>query len=697
MVLERLQQMASHLTGQVAEHHPFDPLSTDEIAAAVEIVRREHNDVHFNAVSLEEPKKAEMMRWVADSEYTPKPHRIADVVCIGRGSRVFDGLVDLTEGRIVQWELTEGVQPLITMEDLQIVETVARKDPKVIEQCGILGIPPEEMHKVYCDPWTIGYDERFGSKVRLQQALMYYRPHPDDSQYTYPLDFCPIYNADTQQIVHIDVPKTRRPLNTAPPINYHAEAIKKEGGVRDDLKPLNITQPEGVSFKLDGRTLKWQNWSVHIGFNYREGIVLSNVTFNDKGNIRPVFWRMSLAEMVVPYGNPEHPHQRKHAFDLGEYGGGYMTNSLALGCDCKGAIHYLDAAFVNKAGEPQTIKNAICLHEEDAGILFKHTDFRDDSCTVTRGRKMIISHVFTAANYEYCVYWILHQDGVIQLDIKLTGILNTYALAPGEDAAPWGTEVYPGVNAHNHQHLFCLRLDPNIDGPQNTVFEVDATRGDGEPGSEQNPYGNAFYAKKTALKTMSTGMSDYDASTSRTWDFSNPNKLNPHSHKPVSYKLVSRDIPPLLPKKHSLVYNRAGFARHALHVTRQSDTQLHPAGRHVPQTSGTPSQGIPAWIAADPEGGIENTDVVVWHTFGVVHFPSPEDYPIMPAEGMGVLLRPRNFFDRNPALDVPASYSSTPSQVQAGKEGVRVVVDGLSRLAFGGGGEKPASDDCGCK
>ena len=37
------------------------------------------------------------------------------------------------------------------MEDLQLVEHIARKDPKVIEQCGIIGIPSEDMHKVYCD------------------------------------------------------------------------------------------------------------------------------------------------------------------------------------------------------------------------------------------------------------------------------------------------------------------------------------------------------------------------------------------------------------------------------------------------------------------------------------------------------------------------------------------------------------------
>jgi len=548
--------------------------------------------------------------------------------------------------------------------------------------------------------WTIGFDERFGNKVRLQQALMYYRPHVDDSQYTFPLDFTPIFNADTQEIVHIDVPSVRRSVNQAPPNNYHPAAIEAEGGYRKDLKPINITQPEGVSFKVDGRIIEWQNWKVHVGFNYREGIVLNNITYNDKGNERGVFYRLSLAEMVVPYGNPEHPHQRKHAFDLGEYGGGYMTNSLALGCDCKGAIHYMDANFVNRAGSSQTIKNAICIHEEDAGILFKHTEFRDDSVIVTRGRKLLISHVFTAANYEYCVYWTFHQDGTVQLEIKLTGILNTYAMNPGEDIHGWGTEVYPGVNAHNHQHLFCLRIDPNIDGPNNTIFQVDAKAAAGEVGSEENKHGNAFYAHKTKYTTPTEAMADYDGSSSRTWEMANTNKVNPYSHKPVSYKLVSREVPTLLPKEGGLVWKRAGFARHAIHVTKckkppmnyfpiltntsllsiDQDDQLHPAGRHVPQTSGHPSLGLPEWIASHPNENIENTDVVLWHTFGITHFPSPEDYPIMPAEPMTLLLRPRNFFLKNPALDVPPSYCSTPSQkASLMRVGVVDNKDGASR------------------
>jgi primary-amine oxidase len=118
----------------------------------------------------------------------------------------------------------------------------------------------------------------------------------------------------------------------------------------------------------------------------------------------------------------------------------------------------------------------------------------------------------------------MHQDGVIQLEIKLTGILSTYCLRQGE-TAEFGTEVfedpdsvlpklaltlrlvhrYPGVNAHNHQHLFSLRLDPSIDGDNNTVFEVDAVPSSAPLGSAENRYGNAFYAKKTKLETMGTG------------------------------------------------------------------------------------------------------------------------------------------------------------------------------------------------
>jgi primary-amine oxidase len=78
-----------------------------------------------------------------------------------------------------------------------------------------------------------------------------------------------------------------------------------------------------------------------------------------------------------------------------------MTNSLTLGCDCKGVIHYLDAHFPTRSDGVQVVENAICIHEEDEGLLFKHADFRDDSVIVTRARKLTVQQIFTGAKYDY--------------------------------------------------------------------------------------------------------------------------------------------------------------------------------------------------------------------------------------------------------------------------------------------------------
>lgn len=139
------------VSGTSAPPHPLDPLSTAEIDTAVALVRQQHGNLHFNGVTLYEPRKAEMMAWLADPKNARRPMRGADVVVIAPGSKVYDGIVDLDQKKIIQWKHTPGVQPTITMEDLQEVEHIVRQDPKVIEQCEIIGIPRQDMHKVYCD------------------------------------------------------------------------------------------------------------------------------------------------------------------------------------------------------------------------------------------------------------------------------------------------------------------------------------------------------------------------------------------------------------------------------------------------------------------------------------------------------------------------------------------------------------------
>lgn len=699
--MERLQQIAKQATASTAPPaapaHPLDPLSPQEIKAVTTVLLEFFGSrkIMFNTVTLREPIKRAYYDWKERSG--PVPPRLAYYVVVEQGvNGVQEGVVDIRSLTVVQSKATDGVQPILTPGDLQDTEDIVRNDPNVIKQCEISGLTKADMKNVYCDAWTIGYDERWGASRRLQQALMYWRSDEDDSHYSHPLDFCPIVDMNEGKVIYIDVPNRRRKVSKHKHSSFHPKHVAEKfgtkenpSGFRNDATPINITQPEGVSFKMDGNIMEWSNFRFHIGFNYREGIVLSDMTYNDHGNVRPLFHRISLSEMIVPYGSPDFPHQRKHALDIGEYGAGNCTNPLSLGCDCKGVIHYLDAHFPDKKGDALTVKNAVCIHEEDDGTLFKHSDFRDDFQTtvVARGKKLIVSQVFTAANYEYCLYWTFRQDGTIKLEIRLTGILNTFVCAEDEDVGVWGTQVYPQVNAHNHQHMFSLRLDPRIDGDNNSAATSDASTGPGATGSTENMYGNAFYAEKTAFKTVKDSLTD--ATTTRTWDIFNPNKKNPYSGKPPSYKLVSTFTPPLLAKEGSLVRKRAPWAANTIQVIPYKDDdlgygRLYPSGEHVAQWSGDGARGMREWVH-DGSDSIDNTDILVFHTFGITHFPAPEDFPVMPTEIFDLMLRPRHFFTENPCLDIKPSFAKTTSEVKAGAKGMdscSLIVDKTSRLAF---------------
>ncbi len=178
--------------------------------------------------------------------------------------------------------------------------------------------------------------------------------------------------------------------------------------------------------------------------------------------------------MVVPYRDPSPDHFRRTAYDIGEWGLGFMTQSLELGCDCLGEIRYLDAVLHDTAGEPYTIKNAVCIHEEDDGVLWKHVD-HIEGAEVRRSRRLVISVHVTVANYEYLVYWRLYQDGSIECHVRATGIMVVGHLPEGEPAEH-GTMVDQRTYAPFHQHFLIARLDLDVDGPDNTVHMVETSR-----------------------------------------------------------------------------------------------------------------------------------------------------------------------------------------------------------------------------
>jgi len=620
--------------------HPLDPFSPEELTRAVAILRdsgRVSETVRFSGAFPIEPPK-DLVRGFVPGTPFERELRILGYDRERTGS--FDARVSLSQGKLVDFSKVRGGQSPLSMMDFVRVIQIVKADPQWQDAMRKRGI--EDFDLVQVDPWPAGGypPEGVPEGTRMMRAISFLREFPTDNGYARPVEGVMVYvDLENERMIRVD----DHGVVPMPPEhgNYDPASV---GRMREDLRPIEITQPEGPSFQVDGHEVRWQKWSFRISLHPTQGLVLHDVGYADQDRIRTILHRASLSDMVVPYGDPSPMHSWKHVFDGSEAGLGQFVNSLKLGCDCLGEIHYFDATQLAWNGEPNTVQNAICLHEEDYGILWKHTDLQGGTVEVRRSRRLVVSSMHTVGNYEYGFFWYLYMDGTIQTEVKLTGIIGVSAVAPdgGTDTAPL---VAPQLAAPNHQHLFCFRLDFEVDGPGNTVYEVNA---EADPPGPDNPHGTVFRSVPTPLLKESEAQRDVNPRSSRHWQITNPGVKN-RLGKPVAYKLLPQGSPVMLAHASSVQARRAGFAKHNLWVTAHDPNELSAAGDFTNQHPG--GDGLPKYVARDRS--LDNTDVVVWHTLGLTHVPRPEDWPVMPVEYCGFSLMPVGFFERNPALDVP--------------------------------------------
>ncbi len=624
--------------------HPLEPLSAAEVERAVALLRTlQEFTPHTRIISimLKEPAKDVVHGWpdieAPDREAEAVVHDNARNACFHLDLNLNTGCV--TPARYAP----PGSQPTMSIdEQVECEQAVLASEEfraALRRQYGI-----EDTTLVMVDIWSAGnYGSEEDRSRRLARPLCFVRADPTDNGYARPIEgIRPVVDLNLMQVIRVEE-YGDWPL---PPTdgNYAAARVADQ---RRDIKPLTITQPHGPSFELEGNQMEWQKWKFVIGFNAREGLTLHHVRYRDQDRDRSVLYRASLTEMVVPYGDPAPQQARKNAFDVGEYGMGMCANSLRLGCDCLGHIVYLDAHVCSSRGEPLTIPNAICIHEEDCGILWKHTDRRlPDSPEVRRSRRLVVSSISTVENYEYGFFWYFYQDGNIQFEIKLTGILSLGALHPGE-TSPYGALVAPQLYAPNHQHFFNVRLDFDLDGVANSVQRIDI---EPDPIDETNSFENAFQVKAATLTTEKEARGHLKLQTARTWRIINPARRN-RVGQPVAYKFIPGDNSFPFASTNAWWRKRAGFVNHHVWVTPYREDERYAAGNYPNQSGG--GDGLSKWTEADRP--LVDTDVVFWYTFGHTHIPRPEDYPVMPTSYIGFLLKPNGFFDRNPANDLPAS------------------------------------------
>ncbi|ROS23537.1 primary-amine oxidase [Rathayibacter sp. PhB127] len=635
--------MSSASTATTTHPHVLDPLAAAEIASFVAAVRASDRigaRPRFWGISLDEEKA----RGVA-----PGGARPVRLVVLDPDARAAWEVRGWTAGpdspAIVEvWTDVDHRRPGVSSDEARLIAEAARNSPLLKEALALRGITDTSL--VWVDPESItGFVPDDLADRRLSWGTVWYREFPEDNGYARPVaGLVPILDLDTLEVIRIE------DHGVIPMASETGVYTAGTWGPDREVSKLDIVQADGPGFAIEGHRVEWQNWSFRVGFSHREGLVLHELTYRDGDVERPVLARAAVNEMYVPYLDSDPTAYRKNFFDWGEYGAGPLTASLELGCDCLGEIRYFDVDYLDGHGEPQTIVNGICLHEEDDSILWKHVNTRTGSAEVRRSRRLVISSFATVANYDYGFYWSLYQDGSVELEVKLTGLMSVSGIADGESPRS-GRMVAPNVQAPIHQHYFAVRLDTAIDGPLNRLVEVHA---EADPDETTNPYGNACLAVETPLASESVAARRADPSRALHWRIESESAQNRYGEA-TAYRLALQNTAQLYARPGSVVERKAPFVGQHLWASAFDPEQRFIAGEY-PNQGELGDDGVHVWQQADRS--LEDERLVLWPVLGVHHFPRPEQWPIMPVDRISLRLEPDGFFDRNPSLDVPASESA---------------------------------------
>ena len=625
----------------IAQGHPLDPLTASEIDAAAGALRASSEFPEgglFSMLVLKEPAKSAVLAYAPGAAVA----RQAFAVILDRkGNRTFEAVVDLPAARIASWTEIKGVQPVVLEADYDMLVRIVKTDTRWQQAMRARGI--QNLDDVQVDYWAVGQvASRFQGR-RLLRAVSYLKGTATNF-YGRPIEGVGVLVDMTAERVVEFIDTGRVPL---PPPSQ--ELDEQSTGVRAAPKPLTIVQPDGASFSMAGQEIRWQKWRFRYTMHPREGLVLHTVGYEDEGRVRPILYRASLSEMAVPYGDPDRNWRWRSAFDVGEYGMGRLASPIEKNTDAPSNATLIDVTFAGDDGKSYVLPRAVGIYERDGGLLWKHYESYSKTNQSRRARELVIFFIATIGNYDYSINWVFHQDGVLQLDSELSGIM----LPKGVQAttASHGTGSTPGhlvsanVIAPHHQHFFNFRLDFDVDGPGNSVHEMN-TRA--MPAGAANPALNGMVMEETRLATEAKAQRQMSMTAARTWSIVNTGVQNALGHHP-SYILVpgANAIPYIAPT--SQVRRRAAFINQHFWATRYHADEMYAAGAYPNQSLG--GAGLAKWVSNNES--LTDQDVVVWYTLGVTHIPRPEEWPVMPVTHVGFKLIPGGFFTRNPALDVP--------------------------------------------
>ncbi len=644
-----------------AANHPLDPLSYQEIWRALELLRdagRLDTDTTFSRLTLREPAKEAVRAWRAGDE-VPR----AAYALLRQDKESFEATIDLGAGEVASWQQLTGAQPNWSLPEFGAVVDKALEHPDFIAGLKKRGIVDYSF--LDCSAIPPGY---FGTEEEKGRRLGHVRcsePRGARNSWARQVEgLTALVDLDSGEVLRV-VDDGVAPMPTAD-ADFDRTTLENP---RDMPGPFDVDRPQGVGFDLDGYRVSWQNWSFHLRPDQRTGLVVSLVDYRESPETEPrsVMYQGHLSEIYVPYMDPAFAWYARNFIDAGEFSAGGLVKPLLPGRDCPDHAVYLDSIHTDAKGRPGTVPGTTCIYERETGDpSWRH--YASEQPDSRASRDLVVRSGAVVGNYDYLLDWIFRQDGSIEARVGATGILEVKATSTpsaiqarpaagpvnvaaadavrhGRRADAHGRFLDRNVLGVNHDHYFSYRLDLDIDGPGNR-FVADRLVTRELP--EGHPRRSLWVQESHAAETEKDAQLDIDLKRPALWRILSSSRQNGVGY-PTSYQLMPGRNAHHLFVAEDYSLRRAGFIENHLWVTPYDADERYAAGDHP--TLSEPGMGLPAWTKANRS--IENTDLVLWHTVGMHHLPRAEDWPVMPVMWHGFELRPFDFFDRNPALDLP--------------------------------------------
>ena len=644
---------------QPSVHHPLDALTPEEYSKVYNVLQsagKLEEKTIFASVLLDEPAKSEVLAWKPGMAIPRK----ADVVLLTEG-KSYAAVVDIAVGKIVSYTELKKDQAPVTETEMHSYDDVLKKDPRILDALKKRGITDMRLVTCYVTPaGHVGLPEQTEGR-RIGWGGCTYTAN---TKYGWDREIPGIFF-----VVDMNEKKiTRLTDYGAVPMPPTTSIYDAEGGpALPGTKPIVTSQPDGPSFSIKDGEVSWQNWKFRFRLDPRVGPIVNLVTYNDGSKARSVMYEGGLAEMYVPYQDPEETWNSHVFLDAGEYfvntGSGGIIKPLLAGVDCPMYATFFSGTFYHDNGTPYIRPQLACMFERVTGDpVWRHWDEDTYAVAGRPTRELVFRTVATVGNYDYLFDWRFEQDASITVGVGATGILEVKAVKdqradatqsasmvgtdPDGNKVEFGQLIAPGLSAVDHDHYFSYRLDLDVDGVNNTLM-VDKLVPYKLP---ENTMGRKWIwaMKPEMLKKEGDAKLDVSVAHPAMWMFTNEGVKNSLGQN-TSFAIMPGETGISLLPPDEWPQKRAGWSEHNLWVTPYDPTERFASGVYLMGSTGEDS--LPNWVKQNRN--IMNTDIVAWYTVGFHHVPRPEDWPQMPIMWHTFSLSPFQFLPKNPTMDLP--------------------------------------------